>query len=392
MKLRLLLFVSFLAVAGLVGNASAADYVWDDGGVGDNVATADNWDPCGNPTGVDNIKLDDAALSTAVISADFNTYNATIGSVNALGAKGVKLTAGTWALDNSGSITIGAAAGSSGTLTVEGGTIDHPWNFAVGAAGNGTLTMTGGMIKNPAGIWMGGYLTNGVGYGTLNLLGGTIEQPLYWGGVGIDADGEMNVDGGLYNAYDIGPGYDTGIILGNNHWTWGYGHFAGGAPAKGTLNVDSGTVNALFIAVGQDPQTEGYINMTGGEINLGWLGLGIAMKNNSKGRVNVDGGTIYVEADITIGAAGTLPVYNAYINITGGVIEINDPNGSKAADMNEMITDGYLAGYGQCDTDHVIISYDMMNQLTTITAVPEPSTIALLGLGSAVFFRRRKRS
>lgn len=390
MKLRLLLFVSFLAVACWVGTASAA--VWDDGGVGDNFTTPDNWDPCGVPTGVDPILVDDPTLSTVVINSDVNTYNAKIGSVNDLGAKGVKITAGTWALDNSGSITIGAAAGSSATLTVEGGTIDHPWNFAVGAAGNGTLTMTGGMIKNPAGLWMGGYLTNGVGYGTLNLDGGTIEQPLYWGGVGIDADGEMNVDGGLYNAYDIGPGYDTGIILGNNHWTWGYGKIAGGAPAKGTLNVDSGTVNALFIAVGQDPQTEGYINMTGGEINLGWLGLNIAQKINSKGRVNVYGGTMYIESVIEIGSASTASVHNAYINITDGVIEINDPDGSKAADANQLVTDGYLAGYGQCDTDHVIISYDMMNQLTTITAVPEPSTIALLGLGSAVFFRRRKRS
>jgi len=392
MKLRLLLFVSFLAVAGLVGNASAVDYTWDGGGVGDNFTTPENWDPCGVPGPTCNFYHDDPCV-TIVIDSDINTFNATIGDFHALGAHGVKLIAGTWSLDNSGSITIGNQAGSSATVTIEGGTIDHPWNFAVGHAGKGTLTMTGGMIKNPAAIWMGGYLTYGVGYGTLNLLGGTIEQPIYWAGAGIDADGEINVDGGLWNACDdTGPGFDTGIILGNSHCTTCFGPPPGGAPAKGKMTVDSGTVKALFIVVSQDPQTEGYLTINGGSVYCGDLGLHVARKINSKGRVYVHGGTLSLRGALQIAPASAASVHNAYINITDGVIEINDPNGSRAADANQMVTDGYLAGYGQCDTDHVIISYDMMSQLTTITAVPEPSTIALLGLGSAVFFRRRKRS
>ena len=57
--------------------------------------------------------------------------------------------------------------------------------------------------------------------------------------------------------------------------------------------------------------------------------------------------------------------------------------------VQEAVDGGCLTGYGIADTAHVLWSYDFMGDETIIWGVPEPATIALLGLGGLVLLRKK---
>ena len=64
--------------------------------------------------------------------------------------------------------------------------------------------------------------------------------------------------------------------------------------------------------------------------------------------------------------------------------------GDEEADIDAYIAAGLITGYDGAGT--VEVSYDAGCDLTTVTAIPEPATMVLLGLGGLLSLRRRQQA
>lgn len=171
---------------------------------------------------------------------------------------------------------------------------------------------------------------------------------------------------------------------------------AAGTGDNGILTVNSGTVstgvqytNATFYVT---QLGKGLLNMNGGTINCGlpdptWEGRPANYFGNlsmtgtgvtSIGTLNLVGGTIY--ANDLVKGSGT-----ASLVITGGSIVLK---GNDEATITGYIDDGWFSTENGWE---IMISYDDLEDTTTVYAVPEPATVCLLGLGAVALLRRNKK-
>lgn len=126
--------------------------------------------------------------------------------------------------------------------------------------------------------------------------------------------------------------------------------------AEGTLDLEGGTVNvANMIGIGWDGGI-GQVNVNAGLFNLGNWNATDSIKAGSN------------------------------MNITEGTVRIN---GHRIDSIETMVGDGRITGYGFSDLDHVQVAWDAEAQQTVITAIPEPVTLTLLGLGGLLLRKRR---
>ncbi|MCE5187181.1 MAG: PEP-CTERM sorting domain-containing protein [Planctomycetaceae bacterium] len=198
---------------------------------------------------------------------------------------------------------------------------------------------------------------------------------------------------------------------------------------------DLGTIGeqSLTIATGGNLITGGAVY--GGQVILGYSGADSrAGLPANEGRLVMDGGTMVIGAGATnpggghlfvgfggIGHlevnAGTLTVLNMFglgwnggsatVQLNGGSLETEGWNFGNASsytfditggawvqnhfwvnEIQALVDAGKITAYG--GTGDVVITWDAVNEKTIVTAIPEPATLVLLGMGMLSLLRRKR--
>lgn len=397
---KLFVHVSFVVLLVLAGNplARAATMYWDNEGGDNRWDNALNWSSDSIPGGSsDHARIvltdaDECLIDSAVSAEPKDVWVGYFDSSTSTASAGdLRMTGGSFAPQNiyvgresvgrfylldglvntTQSVQIGDDIGGIGSLVMSGGTITigpdvptaPPSTKALHIANDGStgsVTMTGGIINVSGALNVGinaGADDVTVSNGVLDMLGGTINV-----GYVVDLRRDMRI--------------------GHND-------------ATGTVNMLGGTINisgdlqvgSTYIQTIEDPFEEilhpgtGTLTMTGGLINVAdsnSLEIGL---DESNGWVDLLGGTL-MAGDLFIGAPGS------GLNITEGMLIIN---GDKRETVLGYMNGGLLNAYGGMSNALLQYDYDVRNLgKTTITAIPEPATIVLLGLGGLFLLRRRK--
>lgn len=172
-----------------------------------------------------------------------------------------------------------------------------------------------------------------------------------WAGMYAGGDGTINLNG----PHDVSVG----------HFSIG---FASGA--NGVVNMSDGTWTSIQYIIGSHEDAVGTLNMTGGEIFCDYLGFGNGV--DAVANVNISGGTInqtllanfYVDPTATVTFSGTGKIVYA-----GAGYE------------------AYLSSF--IGTNFINAQANVVGDTVEITAVPEPATMLLLGLGGILLRRKR---
>jgi hypothetical protein len=213
--------------------------------------------------------------------------------------------------------------------------------------------------------------------------------------------------GPTQGTYGVVPDAYAKVKLNNVLWgtTWeDYSPVVGGENGPQAISVgdvfmvDAGWLTPEYLTVGADGSllVQGATDAPGdGQINICHALGGTA-------KLIMDGGSCYVDGPVHVGWGGTgqLVLDGGTLNvaamdlggsggsgsvaITAGILELR---GWYEEQMQQLVDDGLMTGYGSAD--NVRIGYDGDADITTVWAVPEPITVALLGLGALLL---RKRS
>jgi hypothetical protein len=380
---KLICLITIVMLAGLTSSAfGAADMntTWTGGGSDNLWSTAGNWDD-GVPGPNDLTLITTANLTSPLIDSTVTAQTAhlDLGGATDNGTCQLNMTGGslsTIVSANYNAYIGGMSAGGVATMNHSGGTIDT-WILKVGGDySTGTYNISGSALSLNAGIQVGGWFTTG--NGTVNMTGGTIDET-YWTQVGLGGTGVVNMSGGLWGNQSTGL---SGFAL-------GWGGCPAGMESRGTLNMSGGTIDELWVLPGIGPGGIGIINQTGGLIDTSMAdGSGrcsVAQQVGSYGRWKVWGGTVLTDDVEPIGGNGIFDFQGS------GIMIIPDVNGHYVPYLQAYVTDGQFTGYGVADLSHVIIAWDSRNRVTTVTGVPEPATIALLGMGGLALLRRKRK-
>lgn len=223
---------------------------------------------------------------------------------------------------------------------------------------NSSYAIIGAAETANVGAWSGTF-------GSAPMVGTNAVYPMLYGpewGQTLDIYGSLNV--GWYlapvgntstiNVYTGGSYVGEGIGLGDNWW------FNGGQGV--TMNQYGGTVNIGYFFWG------GHLNLYGGTFTIN-ENLGV---NDQVGYIGSDTANQVTDA-------------NRMIDLAGGQLII-------AGDATSMVQNwesrNIIEGNG--GAGNVNIDTASMPGYTVITGVPEPASLALLGLSSLVFVLRRR--
>ena len=272
----------------------------------------------------------------AISGGSLAAAEALIGS-NADGSGGngtVAVSAGTWT--NSGTLTIGSAAGSYGTVDVSGGAVTSAAALLGSEAGStGLVTVTGGSFTTLGDLTVGGLGSGGLTVSDTGLVvvGGTLSQGS--GSIVLETGGTLQIGTGttsgvlaasftnngtlIFNRSDDSTysGTITGVgsvtkqgagtltLIGSNGWT------GDTTIQAGALQIGDGTVTATIggnilnnaSLIFNSPDTVSYANNINGSGQVTKLGAGTLIfsgSNDYSAGTLINGGTLEVATGGTI--------------------------------------------------------------------------------------------
>ena len=242
-------------------------------------------------------------------------------------------------------LVLAFASSALATQVWDGGGAGDSWSTATNWSGDAVPTSGDDVYF---GDWTtasaGPAVVDGLGFGGTVYLGNRVEGgPSY-----------LNVDGGSL------------ALAGNAYMGMGAG-------SNGTLTVNSGSVSVGGATIIGEAGS-GTLVMNGGTLTSTWQVLfGNA---GGTGHVQLDGGTMDVHSLIM--TSGTM-------DITGGLLKMK---WDYTPSINAFVAAGLITGYG--GSGSVVVEYDTATEYTMVTAVPEPATMMLLGLGGLGLLRRKR--
>ena len=253
-------------------------------------------------------------------------------------------------------LTFAIASGAFATTWTDGGSDSlwenvANWDVAVPTSGDYALIETGGTA-----LVTGGY----------NGAASSMD-------VGLDGSGALTIDGGALAV-------NSGVNIGKN------------AGATGTITVGAGdgsfggwrSLQSWTLTLA-DGGGNGTLINNGGTIKVWSEWFNVAAWGGTA-NVELNGGYIISEG-LHMGAGGSM-------DIAGGSLAIA---GDQLALLGGLIVSGQLTSFGVTYdatnfTQGFVFDVDTTNPgYTTISAIPEPATIAMLGIGAVGILRRKIR-
>lgn len=368
-------------------------------------------------------------------------------------------------------IFIGKELGSSGTMTMTGGTMSTSDKLQIGHnQATGLLAQSGGTVNVQNEVYIGNensvssvgtYTLSGSaelnvgnevfvgrdnGTGALNLNGGTVTTKKVEGGTG---SATVNFNGGILKARESQGAFVTnldvanvqagGIIIDSNGFDLGISQTLAGAGGLTKTGAGNLTLSASNAYAGTTDVTAGMLFVNGALANgavqvnagatLGGSGViggavtvnGILAPGNSPGVLSVASlvlggsstslfeintttrGTGYDGLNVT-GASG--PTYGGALSLAFGngsafgnadVFNLFDFSGVSDGDFSSVTSTGFYSGTWSLSGDIWSLQSGgqtlEFSQLTgNVSVVPEPTSLALLGVGvAAAAWARRRR-
>ena len=202
-------------------------------------------------------------------------------------------------------------------------------------------------------------------------IGNTTIDVTTTGNTAVDMQGGYSTGNSILN---IAAGAGVSIL---HNAQVGCGNDADADVASLVIN-DRGSFVSEMLHVGDSKMDAGTINVyDGGYLQTGFWGLTVGFANaTATGTINVKGGLFVLYGTAAINPMGL-------INIEAGQFQVY---GSRLAEMQGFINAGRIVGYNGAGTVNAVVSGD--GKWTVLTAVPEPATMILLGLGGLLLRKK----